>query len=154
MNLDKLFRPDNENMTAEPIYDYSFKHFILDAVSGRKADLASKKHLVFEGRALNDKPCKLQIAFVTNDGSAFGKIIEIGTTTGEYKLALADLIPVQTVTLPRPYPSFLPYYLDHGIHKSFDISQVESLQFSIGPGIPEGEREEAHGVGMMGVWLE
>ena len=91
---------------------------------------------------------------MTNDGSAFGKIIEIGTTTGEYKLALADLIPVQTVTLPRPYPSFLPYYLDHGIHKSFDISQVESLQFSIGPGIPEGEREEAHGVGMMGVWLE
>lgn len=154
MNLDKLFRPDNENMTAEPIYDYSFKHFILEAVSGRKADLTSKKYLVFEGRALNDKPCKLQIAFVTNDGSAFGKIIEIGTTTGEYKLALADLTPVQTVTLPRPYPSFLPYYLDHEIHKAFDIQQVESLQFSIGPGIPEEEREEAHGIGMMGVWLE
>lgn len=154
MNLNPIFRHDNENLNAKPVHDFSFKHYTIKATKGREADLASKSKLIFEGRSLNEKPCKLQIAFVTDDGSAYGGIIELQPITGNYELELSKLKPVKTVTLPRPYPSFLPYYFDFWPEKEFDINKIESLQFSIGPGIPQGQLEEAHGIGIIGVRLE
>lgn len=154
INLDKIFYPDTENLNAKPIYDYSFKHFIIDRIEGRKGDLTSKNQLVFKGRALNNKPCKLQIAFVMDDGSTYGKVIEIEPQIKDYKMDLTKLKPVKTVTLPRPYPSFLPYYLEHDLNTKFDINRVESLQFSIGPGIEESELQKSHGIGIINVRLE
>ena len=55
------------NLNATPIYDYSFKHFILDKINGRQEDLSSKETVIFKGAALNSKPCKLQISFVGNN---------------------------------------------------------------------------------------
>ena len=154
MNLEKLFKVDVENLSAKPIYDYSFKHFILNKIEGRKNDLSSMKNLIFNGRSLNEKPCKLQIAFVMNDGSSFGNTIEIGTESTDYTMPLHDLKPVKTVTLPRPYPSFLPYYLDHNQSSDFDINKVESIQFSIGPGISENELADKHGIAIISLRLE
>ena len=76
------------------------------------------------------------------NGAAFGKVIEIGTERLDYKLAIKDLKPVKTVTLPRPYPSFLPYFLEHNLNTTFDINKVESIQFSIGHEITKSEFEE------------
>ncbi|PKP29070.1 MAG: hypothetical protein CVU01_01850 [Bacteroidetes bacterium HGW-Bacteroidetes-18] len=154
MNIENLFVPDIENLNAKPIYDYSFKHFILDKIEGREADLSSKEHVVFYGRSLNNKPCKLQLAFVLNDGSSFGEILEISPELKEYKLSLKDFKLVKTVTLPRPYPSFLPYYLEHILNSNFDVLKIESIQFSIGPGIAKNELEENHGLGIISVWIE
>jgi hypothetical protein len=154
MNLDKLFIPDQEDLNAKPIYDYSFKHFIIDKIKSRRQDLLSKKTLVFKGRSLNNKPCKLQIAFVLDDGSAFGKVIELGNNTNDYVIELSDVVSVKTVTLPRPYPSFLPYYLEHEIASPFDIRKIESLQFSIGPEIPRDELLDAHGIEIISVSLK
>lgn len=154
MNIEKLFVPDNENLNAKPIYDYSFKHFIIDKIKGRKEDLSSKENIIFYGKSLNNKPCKLQIAFVLDDGSSFGEVIEINTELKEYKLSLKDLKSVKTVTLPRPYPSFLPYYLEHDLNAYFDINKIESIQFSIGPGIAKNELEKNHGIGIISLHLE
>ena len=153
MNIEKLFIPDNENLNAKPIYDYSFKHFIIDKIKGRKGDLSSKSTIIFYGRALNNKSCKLQIAFVMEDGSSFGKVIEVGTELKEYKLSINELLPVKTVTLPRPYPTFLPYYFKHNINSEFDINKIESLQLSIGPEIPHKEREDKHGIAITSIRL-
>ncbi|MGK7389667.1 MAG: cellulase family glycosylhydrolase [Candidatus Cyclobacteriaceae bacterium M2_1C_046] len=154
VNIDKLFVPDNENLNALPVYDYTFKHFILDEIQGRKADLAKKEELVFRGRALSENTGQVQVAFVLDDGSAFGGFIELGEEIEEHRLSLNNLKPVATVTLPRPYPTFLPYYLEHAINEEFDINRVESLQISIGPGIPEILLEEKHGVGVVSIRLE
>ncbi len=154
VNLEKLFVQDNENTEAEPIYDYSFKHFIIEEIKGRKADLSSKESIVFYGYALNNKPCKLQIAFVMDDGNSFGDVLEIGTELKAYKLPVKNLKPVKTVTLPRPYPSFLPYYLEHNLTSKFDIAKVESVQFSIGPEIAKKKLDEKQGISIIKVNLE
>jgi len=154
LNLEKLFMPDAENTNATPIYDYSFKHFIIEEIQFRNAGLSSKENIVFYGNALNDKPCKLQIAFVMNDGNSYGEVLEIGTEMKAYKLNIKNLKPVKTVTLPRPYPSFLPYYLAHNLTSDFDLKKVESIQFSIGPNIPKNELEDKHGISIISVKLE
>lgn len=154
INIEKLFVPDAENTNATPIYDYSFKQFIIDKIKGRKSDLSSKENIVFYGNALNNKPCKLQIALVMNDGNSYGTVVEIGTQVKDYKVNLKSLKSVKTVTLPRPYPSFLPYYLDHNVMTSFDITKVESIQFSIGPDITKKELADKHGISIISVRLE
>ena len=154
MNIEKLFVVDEENLNSEPIYEYTFKHFVMDRIEGRREDLSSKEYIIFKGRALNDKPCKLQIALVMDDGSSFGNVIEIGTETKDYRLAISELKPVKTVTLPRPYPSFLPYYLENNIADKFDIKRIESIQFSIGPEISSEQREVPHGLGIISVTLD
>lgn len=154
MPIDKLFVPDNENLNAEPIYDYTFKHYIIDAIAGRKSDVLSKDNLVVKGRSLNNKATPLQVAFVMDNGAAYGAMMTLDTTTQEYTLDLKDLKSVKTVTLPRPYPSFLPYYLEHNLNEPFDIKRIESLQFSIGPNIPKNDLENPQGIGLISVWLE
>ena len=154
VNVEKLLIHDNENLDAKPLYDYSFKHFIIDKIKNRRHDLESKDVLILKGRSLNDKPCKLQIALVMDDGASYGATIEIGVATQDYKISLSDLKQVKTITLPRPYPGFLPYFLEHDLQGEFDISRAESLQFSIGPGIPEKELEEKQGLGIISVRLE
>jgi hypothetical protein len=91
---------------------------------------------------------------ILDDGAAYGEVIEIGTNLKDYKIAISNLKPLKTVTLPRPYPSFLPYYLEHDIVSDFDITRVESIQFSIGPEIVPQELEGAHGIAIVNLRLE
>ena len=116
--------------------------------------LTAKEEIVFYGRALNDKSCKLQIAPVMSDGSAYGDVIEIGQELKDYILRLKNMKPVKTVTLPRPYPSFSPYYFEHNRSMTFDLSEVESIQFSIGPEIPMNQIKDKHGIAIVNLKLE
>lgn len=154
VNIENLLQRNTKTLGDKDIYDYSFKHFLKEELTNNKTDLSSKNKIVFKGRSLNNKPCKLQIALVMNDGVSFGGIIDVTPEVNEYVLPLKDLKMVKTVTLPRPYPSFLPYYLDHNLNSSFNINNVESIQFSIGPGISDNGIKEKHGVAIISVKLE
>lgn len=154
VNVSELFEEDPENLNAEPVYDHSFKFNFGEKIKGRRADLLKKEKIVIKGRSLNEKPVKLQIALVMKNGKAFGKIIELNPETAEKEILLSELEPVKTVLLPRPYPTFLPYYFDHDIKEPFDIENIESVQFSIGPGIKKEDLDKKHGVGIVSVRLE
>ncbi|NJW51326.1 hypothetical protein [Salinimicrobium oceani] len=154
VNVDSLFEKDPENLDAEPVYDYSFRYNFERKWEGREEALSEKKKLIVKARALNDKPLKLQVALVMNNGAAFGKTLLLQPNTAEYELQLSDLLPVQTVTLPRPYPTFLPLYFEHDVKEPFRLEAAESIQFSIGPELSEAELKEQHGVGIISVRLE
>lgn len=109
--------------------------------------------LVLKAEALGGKSTKLQVALVTKDGSSFGKTIELQPGVEEYYIPLDELEPVKTVTLPRPYPSFLPYYFEHE-QTNFKLEDAEALQFSIGPGLSSEEQRQPQGVGIISVRLE
>jgi hypothetical protein len=73
---------------------------------------------------------------------------------GEYKIPISELKAVKTVTLPRPYPGFLPYYFEHENAGGFDLENAESLQFSIGPGMDQDEQIGEHDLSIISVKLE
>ncbi|WP_051205206.1 cellulase family glycosylhydrolase [Salinimicrobium xinjiangense] len=154
VNVENLFEVDPENLNAEPVYNFSFRYNFNRKVEGRSDALQNKKKLVLKGRALNEKPVKLQVALVMSNGRSFGKVIELQPQVEEYEIDLNSLEPVKTVTLPRPYPTFLPLYFEHNIQKPFAMKNAENLQFSIGPGLTEAEQQEEHGVGIISVRLE
>ena len=154
VRLNHLFEEDEENKKAEPIYDYSFRYNFQRKTSGRKGDLAGADKLIVKARSVSGKPEKLQVALVDKDGAAFGKVIELGAEMEEHVILLSDLRPVRTVTLPRPYPGFLPYYFEHNSTGNFYIQKAESLQFSIGPGMDEEQQLQDHSIGIISVRLE
>jgi hypothetical protein len=154
INVEKLFTSDPENVNAEKTYDYSCRYFFRRKIAGRVSDLAAKKKLVFKGHALNEKECVVQVALITSDGAAFGGLLRLKPGTADYPLNLSELQSVKLVTLPRPYPTFLPYYFKGKGSDKLDINKIESLQISIGPGIPEAELQNKHGIAIESVRLE
>ena len=130
------------------------RYYFGQKVTGRKQDIPAKTKLVFRGRSLHETPCPLQLALITTGGVAFGSVLTIGSTAGEYNVALSDLKPIKMVSLPRPYPTFLPYYFERNEVVKLDMNALEALQISIGPGIPESSLERDHGVAIESVRLE
>lgn len=155
INVEKLAVTDPEDKNAQPIYDYSMRYNFAPKVAGRRAELASYQHLVLHGRALNDKPCPVQLALITRDGSVYGGTVVLEPKNGDYNLPLSQLKPVQFVSLPRPYPSFLPYSVSTNVPvRTLNLSTVESIQISIGPGIAPDQRTQKHGLAITGVTLK
>jgi hypothetical protein len=60
---------------------------------------------------------------------------------------------VKTVLLPLQIPNFLAYWDESRYISLFDISQAESIQISIGPGISEDQFNEKHGVAIESIEL-
>lgn len=74
---------------------------------------------------------------------------------GEKALPLSQLKPVPFVSLPRPYPSFLPYLIRTTITAvGLDLSTTETIQLPIGPGIAAGQQSSKHGLAIVRVTLE
>ncbi|MBL0740512.1 cellulase family glycosylhydrolase [Chryseolinea lacunae] len=154
VNVEHLLNSDPENKNGEKIYDYSFRYTFARKIAARKDELPLRKKLIVKGRALNDRPCTLQVALVMNDGTAYGATVTLDPNATEATLNLNQLHPVKLVTLPRPYPSFLPYYFESSKQSPLNLSAVEALQFSIGPSIPATELDRKHGVAIESVRLE
>lgn len=152
VRLDKLFEKDNENLDADPIYDYSFRYNFSDKLGARS--ITDKDKLIIEARSLVDSPENMQVALVMNNGAAFGKTVQLSEEVKELDIDLKDLEPVKTVTLPRPYPGFLPYYFDHSYKGNLKMEDVEAIQFSIGPGIEEEQLQQPHAVGIRSVRIQ
>ena len=154
VNIEKLFTTDPENPQAGKIHDYAMRYYFADKIKGRREELAAKEEIIFNGHSLNDKPCWLQITLITKQGMAYGGIIKAEPESQRYRLALSDLKKVKLVTLPRPYPTFLPYFFEDNTTAKMDLNDFESLQISIGPGIPESEIENSHGIAIESVSVE
>jgi hypothetical protein len=140
----KLFEVDPENRQGKEVHDYSMRYFFAREVAGRRGDMATATRIVFHGRTQDTKPLPVQLALIMRDGSAYGGNVTVDVRTGDYSVALADLKPVSVVTLPRPYPSFLPYYFVPSAVSGFALERAETLQISIGPGLTGAALESAH----------
>ncbi len=153
MNVRELFKVDPENPNAAEIHDYSMKFCFQERIKGRSG-MSAFSELVLNGRALNDKPCTVQCALITKNGQCYGGIVEVLPERGNYRLALDQFKPVRMVTLPTPYPTFLPYYFEPGGILPLNLDEIESIQVSIGPGIPASELGQPQGIAIESIWLE
>jgi Cellulase (glycosyl hydrolase family 5) len=131
VNIEKLFVADPENVNARPIYDYSLRYNFQPDIHGRMEELASFSRIVFKGKSV-DRAMPMRVAIIDRNGNTFGAMIELSPDTDEYTINIGDLKPVKQTILPRPYPTFLPYYFENGSTSPFDINLAETLQLSIG----------------------
>lgn len=138
VEVEKLFTPDPENTKGPAIRDYSMRYNFSPHVAGRTRELHEFSKLVFRGKSIGmDLP--LQIALIDKAGNTFGGQIMLKEGMDEYVLNIADLKPVRQVILPRPYPTFLPYFFEMQSPATLDRKTIETLQISLGPGLDNRE---------------
>lgn len=136
LNIEKLFVPDAENLKGNPVFDYALRYNFRDKIQGRKNDLQHYHKLVIKGIAYK-KSIPIQVALVDKMGNAFGGFVQLDLVNGDCAIDLSTLRPVKLVNLPRPFPTFLPYYFEALAEGSFNLSDVETLQISVGEGIED-----------------
>jgi hypothetical protein len=154
LHIDRLFRRDPENPNGEEIRDYSMQYYFAHKFQGRKERLQTINELVFRGRSLSENTGTIQVALMCKNGKTYGKTIDIGSDTKEYRIPISDLKEVPQLLLPRPYPTFLSYYFQNESSVALDIYLVESLQISIGPGISSEKLDGKHGLAVESIRLE
>lgn len=154
IRLDRLGRKDPENLKGSPVGDYTIGHYFKDIIAGREDEFLEKNVLVLEAQTIEGKRVPVRITLVTKDGQAFAHIFTVSDNTQLYYTLLSEFKPVLPVLLPRPYPTFLPYYSSVASATKLDMSEVESLQISIGPGIPQEDWDKPIELMLWGVWLE
>ncbi len=155
VRLDSLFVRDAENLNAAAMEDYSIRHHLGPQLDPLRRALAGKKTLVFKGRSLGKEPTYLQVALITDDGRAFGQVIKLSPEMREYQLPIDALKPVPLVTLPRPYPTFLPYFFQPAAHDgALRLEALDAVQFSIGPGLPPAQKGKGHALSLVSLRLQ
>lgn len=138
IQVEELSRVVPEHPKGERFNDYSMRFYFGDLIGGRRDDVNNARSLVFRGRNLVEGDLPVQVALITRDGKAYGGMVALTSSTQDHSLSIADLKPVEIVLLPRPYPTFLPYYFRTKKEGVPDMSEIETLQISIGPGLKEG----------------
>ena len=154
ISLPSLVKKDNENLLAEPIADYTIRHYFADRLKGKEKEVLNKKTLFLGAHTIEGHTYPVQIALVQKDGTAYGGILQVNNHDKKYSISLDQLKPVPVVLMPRPYPTFLPYFSTVKPGSHLDLSQIESLQISIGPGIPKENLDKPIEVILESVWLE
>ncbi len=139
---------------AEGEHDQSMRFFFKDKIYGRSSDLVSASRIVLYGTSTTDKPCPIQLALVTADGVTYGAPATVEPNHGAYSVPVSALKQVRAPNIPHGYPVFISFWNAVDAKPPLDLSRVESVLISIGPGIPAGEYQEPHGIQIERIWLE
>ncbi len=154
IHINNLFQKDEENLNGPVIHDYTMRYYVNEKINHLREHLSGKQTLVIKARSLDAEPKSVQVALITKDGNAYGKVAKLGTAMQEIEIPLSELAPVKLVTMPRPYPTFLPYYYFSETDSRIKVEEIEGLQISIGPGLPETGLANPHGIGIVSIMLK
>ena len=101
---------------------------------------------MIEASSGTTKNQKIQIALQLNNGTVFGKVIEVTPQKEIHFIPLSELKVVPMVLLPRPYPGFQSYWFTSSSTEKFEKSAIEALQISFGPELKPENYSEKQGV--------
>ncbi|HMD61282.1 MAG TPA: hypothetical protein VKG78_07605, partial [Opitutaceae bacterium] len=135
-------------------HDHSFRFYFRDKVRGRASGLGAAGRIVMYGRSATAGACPVQLALITADGVAYGAVVAVQPEFGACSVPVSALRKVRSPNIPHGFPVFLHYWSSIGADISLDMSRVESVLVSIGPGMAPGELGGVHGVQIERIWLE
>ena len=153
LTVRELFQQDPENLNGPEIQDFTIKYPFGDRLDGVREGMAGKTTLVLRGGSSDDQSQRVQIALVGANGVAWGKVVTLKPGIHEIGIPVSSLQPVKTVILPRPYPTFLPYYYEAEQPGSLDLSTIEAIQISLGPGSRGEIPADGYHLGLISITL-
>jgi len=114
----------------QPEVLYAFDNYIGDVIEGISKYTSCYSQLIIKGRALS-KPVNVELGLVNKEGNAFKANITLTNDQNQQVVDLKSLTNGKMMLLPRPYPSFLPFWYLNKNSKHFDLGEIERIQFII-----------------------
>ena len=144
-----------EDFTPSP-HHFALRTFLPEGQRTRLGEAASGGVLRIRARAAGRTADRMEVALVERDGTAWGADIELSDTWQETVVPLSALRRTPLALLPRPYPHFLPEFLETtAMREGPRIGELDGLQFSAGAGLFQGaDLEGRHGFQIERVVLE
>jgi hypothetical protein len=154
IQLDQIHKKDNENPEGPVINDYTIRYFINEGHRPPAGILDSKKFLVAELGSDVHENIEFQIGLIDDTGKTFGKTVEVGASISEIRFRLEEFIGVPTITMPRPYPTFLPYYLEHNMDHPLDLTKIDGIQITVRSRDKNNAMNSKAGIQLGKIWFE
>jgi hypothetical protein len=148
---DKMLSVSVDGLDKEP-HDLTFEIFVGDIVKERQSSLRKMDRIVIRTASGEKETQILQLALLLKNGSAFGKTIESKGEWSDFEIRFDELKQVPLVLLPRPYPEFQYYWFESPDSK-FSVGDVDAIQISIGPGIPEKDHSQNQQIIIDKIWF-
>lgn len=131
---------------------FGFAHFFGDKLSGRKWELDSFNRLLIRARTADAQPVKAKITLTDKDAFSFSTFITLTSTFQDIEVPLTNLVRDSMLLLPRPYPGSLPVWFKGSGNSSFNFSDIEKIQVTIGDQLTESGK--AYSLEIETIWLE
>lgn len=105
-------------------------------------------------KPLHNKDYPIQVELGMNDGQIFGTQLKLKPGKQRYEVPLNNLKPV-ALARHDANPSFLPARSTFKASKTgFDLARIESLRFTIGPGLNDKQKKHELGLSVEKAWVE
>jgi hypothetical protein len=135
-----------EDFAPSP-HHFALRTFLPGGRRTRLGEGTSAGTLRIRARAAGRAAERMEVALVERDGTAWGAVIELRNAWREIVVPLSALRRTPLALLPRPYPHFLPEFLETAATRERPrIADIDGLQFSVGASLFQAaDLEGAHG---------
>jgi hypothetical protein len=131
-----------------------FEQYLADKLKGRKSELDSFKRLMIRARTVEAQPVRAKITLINKDAFSFSTFITLTNAFRDIEVPLNNLVQDSALLLPRPYPGFLPLWFKASGSSSFNLSDIEKIQVTIGTDLSESEFNKPYSLEVASIWLE
>jgi hypothetical protein len=136
------------------ISDLTFKIIIEEKIELEQNNFKKFSKIVLKASSGDKNSQKVQIALQLSNAQVFGKLINVEKGAEVIEIDFDELQQVPMVLLPNAYPGFQPYWFQSQLKSSFDVSKIEAIQISIGPGMEKEELKNKHQLVINKITLE
>jgi hypothetical protein len=131
-----------------------FVHYFGDKLQGRISEISSFDSLVIRARTSGAELVKAKITLIDKNAFAFSSFVTLTNRLQDIVVPLNNLVPDSILLLPRPYPGFLPLWFRGSGNASFDLSEIERIQITIGSELHESEFRKPYSMEVESIWLK
>jgi hypothetical protein len=131
-----------------------FTHYIGNKFSGRASELNSFDKLVIRARTGDTQSVKAKITLINKDAFAFSAFVVLTNNFQDLTVSLDRLVPDSMLLLPRPYPEFMPLWFTAQGVSTFNLSETEKIQITIGNELNDAQLKKPYSLEVQSIWLE
>lgn len=126
----KFSMPENKEITMLGFQTYFGDRMKLPGLKHANLDT-----LVIMARTTDGKPSEIKVGLIDTHAHFFAAEVQVSPHFKAIKVPLNMLKPAAQLLLPRPYPGFLPLYLEKSPGENFDVKLAEKLEVTFGQGL-------------------
>ena len=131
-----------------------FTHYIGNKFSGRASALNSFDKLVIRARSGDTQSVKAKISLINKDAFAFSGFVVLTNNFQDLTLSFDGLVPDSMLLLPRPYPEFMPIWFKAQGVSTFNLSETEKIQITIGNDLNDAQLKKSYSLEVQSIWLD
>jgi len=132
---------------------FGFTHYFADKFSGMTSELTSFDKLVIRARTGDTQSVKAKLTLINKDAFAFSVFVVLTNSFQDLTVSLDRLIPDSMLLLPRPYPEFMPVWFKAEGVSTFNLSEIEKIQITVGTDLNEAQLKKPYSLEVQSIWL-